>query len=122
MQYSSNMPQPEYATGVPAHPIITPGQWSTGLCDCGKDVPNCCLTCWCPCISFGRIAEVVDKGTTSCGVSGALYSILCLFTGCECYRELKYRGFEPSLGWQGNLASHNQGIVMPPIGPGEMKR
>ncbi|XP_023767232.1 protein PLANT CADMIUM RESISTANCE 2 [Lactuca sativa] len=160
MQYSSNMPPPEYATGVPAHPIITPGQWSTGLCDCGKDVPNCCLTCWCPCISFGRIAEVVDKGTTSCGVSGALYSILCLFTGCECvysfmyrsklrqqymlpeqpcndcllhcfceccalcqeYRELKYRGFEPSLGWQGNLASHNQGIVMPPIGPGEMKR
>lgn len=23
-----------------------------------------CLTCWCPCITFGRIAEIVDKGST----------------------------------------------------------
>jgi hypothetical protein len=23
-----------------------------------------CITCWCPCITFGRIAEIVDKGTT----------------------------------------------------------
>lgn len=23
-----------------------------------------CLTCWCPCISFGQIAEIVNKGTT----------------------------------------------------------
>jgi hypothetical protein len=23
-----------------------------------------CLTCWCPCITFGQIAEIVDRGTT----------------------------------------------------------
>ena len=23
-----------------------------------------CLTCWCPCITFGRIAEIVDKGSS----------------------------------------------------------
>ncbi|GKA85454.1 PLAC8 motif-containing protein [Tanacetum coccineum] len=158
--HSSTTPQPQYATGVPAHHMTTPGEWSTGLCDCTKDMSSCCMTCWCPCITFGQIAEVVDKGTTSCGVSGALYSILCLFTGCECiysfmyrsklrqqymlteqpcndclvhcccewcalcqeYRELKYRGLEPSLGWQGNLFRQNQGVVMPPVGPGEMKR
>ncbi|CAI9278475.1 unnamed protein product [Lactuca saligna] len=136
------------------------GQWSTGLCDCTSDYSNCCLTCWCPCITFGQIAEIVDKGTTSCGVHGTLYSILCLFTGCECiysfmyrsklrhqymlpdepcndclvhccceccalcqeYRELKHRGFDPSLGWHGNLSKQNQGVGMPPVGPGEMKR
>ncbi|KAM0047577.1 putative PLAC8 motif-containing protein [Helianthus debilis subsp. tardiflorus] len=122
---------------------------------------------------------------TACGVHGAIYSILCLLTGCECiyscmfrsklrkqymlpeqpcndcdtdhasmthedksrthvfsvnlsdclvhcccewcalcqeYRELKHRGFEPSLGWEGNLARQNQGVVMPPVGPKEMKR
>ena len=24
-----------------------------------------CLTCWCPCITFGRIADIVDKGSKS---------------------------------------------------------
>lgn len=23
-----------------------------------------CLTCWCPCITFGQIAEIVDKGSS----------------------------------------------------------
>lgn len=23
-----------------------------------------CITCWCPCITFGQIAEIVDKGST----------------------------------------------------------
>lgn len=23
-----------------------------------------CITCWCPCVTFGRIAEIVDKGST----------------------------------------------------------
>ncbi|KAK1425731.1 hypothetical protein QVD17_21086 [Tagetes erecta] len=41
---------------------------------------------------------------------------------CQEYRELKHRGFEPSLGWQGNLLRRNQGVVMPPAGPSEMKR
>nr|XP_040251701.1 cell number regulator 11-like [Aegilops tauschii subsp. strangulata] len=39
-----------------------------------------CLTCWCPCVTFGRIAEIADKGSTSCCMSGTLYvclSLLC---------------------------------------------
>ncbi|KAL4574307.1 hypothetical protein LXL04_021136 [Taraxacum kok-saghyz] len=60
--------QPPYATGIPAqyvapHPINE--NWSSSLCACCSDVPNCCLTCWCPCITFGQIAEIVDKGNTS---------------------------------------------------------
>ncbi|XP_040258847.1 cell number regulator 11-like [Aegilops tauschii subsp. strangulata] len=40
------------------------GKWSVGLCDCFGDSGTCCLTCWCPCITFGRIAEVVDGGSS----------------------------------------------------------
>ncbi|MQL89670.1 hypothetical protein Taro_022252 [Colocasia esculenta] len=40
------------------------GPWSTGLCDCCDDPGNCCLTCWCPCVTFGRIAEITDRGGT----------------------------------------------------------
>nr|XP_043627125.1 cell number regulator 2-like [Erigeron canadensis] len=65
--------------------------WSTGLCDCFEDSSNCCLTCCCPCITFGRIAEVVDEGTTSCGTSGTIYSILCVFTGCQWILGCMYR-------------------------------
>ncbi|KAH7834882.1 hypothetical protein Vadar_020596 [Vaccinium darrowii] len=42
----------------------SPGPWSTGLCGCCEDVSSCCLTCWCPCVAFGRIAEIVDRGST----------------------------------------------------------
>ncbi|XP_071680011.1 cell number regulator 11-like [Lolium perenne] len=39
-----------------------PGKWSVGLCDCFGDCGTYCLTCWCPCITFGRIAEITDRG------------------------------------------------------------
>ncbi|KAL7149510.1 hypothetical protein ABFS83_05G045400 [Erythranthe nasuta] len=68
-----------------------PGPWSTGLCDCFSDVSNCCITCWCPCITFGQIAEIVDRGSTSCGVTGGLYALISLVTGCGCLYSCFYR-------------------------------
>ncbi|GAV66647.1 PLAC8 domain-containing protein [Cephalotus follicularis] len=163
--YSSNnpndkspIPPPQYgrqaATGYPVQQGVE-GSWSSGLCDCGEDVPNCCITFWCPCITFGQIAEIVDKGTTSCGASGALYGLIAWMTGCPCiyscfyrsklrkqymleegtcndccthfwcegcalcqeYRELKSRGFDMSLGWQGNVDRQNQGVYMGSTAP-----
>ncbi|XP_058183495.1 protein PLANT CADMIUM RESISTANCE 2-like [Rhododendron vialii] len=84
--YSENVPQ----IPVPVRPKpLVP--WSTGLCDCFDDVNNCCLTCWCPCITFGRIAEIVDKGSSSCGTSGALYTLITCVTGCPCFFSCFYR-------------------------------
>nr|GEU95037.1 hypothetical protein [Tanacetum cinerariifolium] len=102
----------QYANGVPLQPNI---KWSTGLCGCGDNVSNCCITCWCPCITFGQIAEIADRGATflflrvtkSCGVHGVFYTT---------------HGFDMSLGWDGNMARQNQGFAMPPFPPAEMRR
>ncbi|XP_062158002.1 protein PLANT CADMIUM RESISTANCE 2-like [Alnus glutinosa] len=130
----------------------SPVPWSSGLCDCCNDVSSCCLTCWCPCVTFGRIAEIVDRGSTSCAVSGALYTLILCVTGCSCfyscfyrsklrgqyfleespctdccihccceecalcqeYRELKYRGFDMSIGWHGNVERQKRIAAGPP--------
>ncbi|KAK4430324.1 protein PLANT CADMIUM RESISTANCE 2 [Sesamum alatum] len=85
------------STGIPIQPSPSPsgpqvpGPWATGLCDCFSDVSNCCITCWCPCITFGQIAEIVDRGSTSCGASGALYALIAYITGCACIYSCFYR-------------------------------
>ncbi|XP_044490638.1 protein PLANT CADMIUM RESISTANCE 11-like [Mangifera indica] len=65
--------------------------WSSGLCDCFSDWRNCCLTCWCPCMTFGQIAEIVDKGSSSCGVTGALCTLICCVTCSPCCFTCFYR-------------------------------
>ncbi|KAF3926006.1 hypothetical protein ABW20_dc0107800 [Dactylellina cionopaga] len=32
-----------------------PDEWNFGMCSCFSDCGRCCLTCWCPCITYGRI-------------------------------------------------------------------
>ncbi|VAH40032.1 cell number regulator 2-like [Triticum dicoccoides] len=54
--------------------------WSSGLCGCFDDVSGCCLTFFCPCVVFGRIAEIVDKGAISCCASGTMYVMQALGT------------------------------------------
>ncbi|KAL6634092.1 hypothetical protein ACP70R_026763 [Stipagrostis hirtigluma subsp. patula] len=66
-------------------------EWSTGLCGCFEDCGNCCVTWLCPCVTFGRIAEIVDQGSTSCGYSGAMYALVMLLTGCQCAYSCFYR-------------------------------
>ncbi|MED6180504.1 Protein CADMIUM RESISTANCE 2, variant 2 [Stylosanthes scabra] len=73
---------------VPPKPLE---EWSTGLCDCFSDCGNCCITYWCPCVTFGRVAEIVDRGSTSCGASGALYALVCCLIGCGCLYSCFYR-------------------------------
>ncbi|GLJ49718.1 hypothetical protein SUGI_1055070 [Cryptomeria japonica] len=74
-------PPPPYPSPPPqqGNPF-RPTEWSSALCACTEDPSLCCLTLWCPCVTFGQIAEIVDEGSPSCGVSGAIYGLLC-FTG-----------------------------------------
>ncbi|CAM0877649.1 unnamed protein product [Alopecurus aequalis] len=79
-------PAAKPVTGIPVGGA-PPAGWSSGLFDCFDDCGLCCLTCWCPCITFGKVAEIVDRGSTSCGTSGALYALLAGLaglTGCWC--------------------------------------
>ncbi|KDP29383.1 hypothetical protein JCGZ_18304 [Jatropha curcas] len=84
---ASNFPPTSATPNVPRTPVA----WSTGLWDCFNDINSCCLTWWCPCITFGRIAEIVDRGSTSCGVSGAMYILIMWLTGCSCIYSCFYR-------------------------------
>ncbi|XP_054823375.1 protein PLANT CADMIUM RESISTANCE 2-like [Prosopis cineraria] len=65
--------------------------WSSGLCGCFSDCEACCITFWCPCITFGRIAEIVDRGATSCLLQGALFYILGGFTHFVSFYSCIYR-------------------------------
>ncbi|XP_054787651.1 cell number regulator 2-like isoform X2 [Prosopis cineraria] len=71
------------------------GQWTTGLCGCFEDPGNCCMTCCCPCITFGESAEVIDKGNTSCACAGLVFYALS-YVGCvglySCTYRRKLRG------------------------------
>lgn len=46
----------------PPSSLGTGTRWSTGLCHCCDDPANCLITCFCPCVTFGQIAEIVNKG------------------------------------------------------------
>ncbi|KAJ6803872.1 cell number regulator 2-like [Iris pallida] len=95
--YYPQPPPPPVSTGFPMSSTDQPYPsqkqlgWSTGLFDCFDDCGNCCITWCCPCVTFGQIAEIVDRGSTSCGASGALYALVAVFTGCQCLYSCAYR-------------------------------
>ncbi|XP_009403093.2 cell number regulator 1 [Musa acuminata AAA Group] len=91
------VPVPPESHSSPYTPAAMPGRargsitpWSTGLCHCMDDPGNCLVTCLCPCITFGQIADIVDEGTCSCVASGTVYGLLCL-TGMACLYSCFYR-------------------------------
>ncbi|XP_061367142.1 cell number regulator 1-like [Gastrolobium bilobum] len=81
---------PSYINTSMRNPIRT-HHWSTGLCRCLDDPGNCLVTCFCPCVTFGLIAEIVDKGTSSCTCDGAIYGTLLSLTGLACLYSCSYR-------------------------------
>ncbi|CAN8258883.1 unnamed protein product [Cochlearia groenlandica] len=66
-------------------------QWTTGLCSCMQDGDNACITCFCPCITFGRIANILDEGENSCEVCGLFYGAICFVLLMPCLYSCTYR-------------------------------
>ncbi|KAA3463516.1 protein PLANT CADMIUM RESISTANCE 2-like [Gossypium australe] len=64
---------PHNLSRIPSAPI--PGQWTSGLCHCFDDPYSCltltsrrrfllgAITCVCPCITFGQITEIINRGS-----------------------------------------------------------
>ncbi|GLU20007.1 hypothetical protein SLE2022_362250 [Rubroshorea leprosula] len=85
VHHSQSYPTPSIST----YPAAT-SQWSTGLCHCCDDPGNCLITSFCPCVTFGQIAEIINKGSIPCATSGAVYALLAL-TGLPCLYSCFYR-------------------------------
>ncbi|XP_026434597.1 protein PLANT CADMIUM RESISTANCE 7-like isoform X2 [Papaver somniferum] len=70
---------------VQGHAATSLRRWSTGLCHCFDDPGNCLVTCFCPCITFGQIAEIANKGCVTYGAAYALLALIgmpCLYSCC----------------------------------------
>ncbi|XP_047323809.1 protein PLANT CADMIUM RESISTANCE 12-like [Impatiens glandulifera] len=86
---------------IPFQPYPNPtglpeGQWTTGLYDCLDDRHNCLMTAFCPWVTLGQNAHVIDRGTISCFAAGAIYAAL-IYAGCNsmygCTYRAKLRGY-----------------------------
>ncbi|KAL3716256.1 hypothetical protein ACJRO7_007939 [Eucalyptus globulus] len=155
---------PRVNAGAPGHnvPNANVGEWTTSLCACFGDIPNCFITCVCPCITFGQNAEIIDRGNITCVRAASLCCTVCnlcictfcytctyrtklrsffsipgnqcgdcfvhllcqLCALCQEYRELKNRGFDPSVGWVANQERRTRQVetMDPPSVPGSMIR
>eukprot|EP00245_Coleochaete_scutata_P012432 TRINITY_DN4812_c0_g1_i1.p1 TRINITY_DN4812_c0_g1~~TRINITY_DN4812_c0_g1_i1.p1 ORF type:complete len:181 (-),score=12.35 TRINITY_DN4812_c0_g1_i1:201-743(-) len=90
--YPTVLPAPQ-----PPQLTVGPGKWTHGLCGCIPDLLTCqhvqlhIETCFCPCVTFGRIAEMVDEGRTPCPNGAAIWYILEQFTLLGCIYSCWYR-------------------------------
>lgn len=86
------------------------GEWATEVCGCCSDCDLCCQTCWCPCVTFGQIADIVDEGHSPCCVQATVYGLLCTI-GIPCVYSFLWRGkmrrrFQLKKGCCGDFCVH----------------
>ncbi|XP_058009908.1 cell number regulator 2 isoform X1 [Hevea brasiliensis] len=92
----------EPTTGDEQVHFETHSKWTTGLCGCCEDPSNCLVTTFCPCITFGRNAEIIDKNAVSCACSGLVFMVLS-YVGVPCLYSFTYRS---KLRGQHSLPEH----------------
>ncbi|KAJ9677059.1 hypothetical protein PVL29_022182 [Vitis rotundifolia] len=75
---------------VPPAPVNAE-YWRSGLFDCMNDPTNALVPVFLPCVTFGQVAEIVDRGHTSCATSGLLYGLIAYLIGLPCIMSCTYR-------------------------------
>ncbi|PWA60815.1 PLAC8 motif-containing protein [Artemisia annua] len=83
-------PTSQYVVGAPPQQYVVP-TWSTGLFECFDDIPTCLITAFLPSVTFGQIAEMVDRGQNSCIVYILIHGGILYFTGFACVLSAIYR-------------------------------
>ncbi|KAK1387040.1 hypothetical protein POM88_015218 [Heracleum sosnowskyi] len=80
---------------TPQTPPKAVGEWTTPLWGCFSDWGNCITTLFCPCVTYGQIANIVDQGKTTCFTGGKTYlTLMSLTCGCclySCFARSKLR-------------------------------
>ncbi|KAI7728621.1 hypothetical protein M8C21_028660 [Ambrosia artemisiifolia] len=87
---SNQQPSQQPVVPVPPQLVMYP-TWSTGLFECCDDIPTLLITCFAPCVTFGQVAEMVDRGQNSCGLYAMLHAGILYLTGCGCLLSAYYR-------------------------------
>jgi Cys-rich protein (TIGR01571 family) len=102
-QYYQQMPGQQYPVGAlpmqgpmagqtPSPFLNIPLQpWTTELFDCAHDLENSLITAFFPCITFGQIADITDRGMSTCTGAGLIYGLLLYFTGFHWIYSWMYR-------------------------------
>ncbi|GLJ23669.1 hypothetical protein SUGI_0448260 [Cryptomeria japonica] len=78
------------AVPYPHYRLVRPSYWVSGILGYGGAWSTCCVTCFCPCVTFGRIAHVADRGVSSRWLYGTLYCVLSFFC-VQCLYSFLYR-------------------------------
>ncbi|TYI88998.1 hypothetical protein E1A91_D03G022800v1 [Gossypium mustelinum] len=108
-----NLPPPSHVSPFRGS-AASASSWSTSLCHCCDDPANCLITAFCPCVTFGQIAEIVNKGSIYCA-DCLVHFFRETCSLCQEYRELKNRGFDMGIGWQANMDRQGRGITVAPV-------
>ncbi|KAJ0105539.1 hypothetical protein Patl1_19116 [Pistacia atlantica] len=91
---NSKLPETELPQPPESNPTGHSAEaWKSGLCACCNNPCNALVTVFCPCVTFGQVAEMVDEGNIKCCTSAMVYMVLCLFCFCgACKLSSTYRG------------------------------
>ncbi|KAJ9554391.1 hypothetical protein OSB04_018436 [Centaurea solstitialis] len=88
--FGTVLKQQGFVVGAPPQQVNGPA-WTTGLFDCFEDPQTLIITFFAPCVTFAQIAEMVDRGRTSCGMFALVYALIMYFTGCGCLLSAYFR-------------------------------
>ncbi|GER29872.1 protein PLANT CADMIUM RESISTANCE 9 [Striga asiatica] len=114
----------------------TEGQWTTGLYDCCEDRSLSSGTAACIFAALksvhcawlytsnyrAQLRALYKLPEAPCGDT-VIHCCCCICATSQEYRELKNRGVDPSIGWEGNVDKWKQeGAVVPPFFPSNMAR